>query len=134
MKSLFLLVSILLVSAPAFADDASRFPFAPAVDEFKGDALLDLRSMNETTAGEHGWVETDGKGGFLRGDGETLRFWAAGSFVLENRPWQPRPLWSEKTMPSLEKHARFLAKHGVNLARMHTSLNPDTKKNPDAKL
>jgi len=134
MKSLFLFVSTLLVSVSGFADDASRFPFAPAADEFKGDALLDLRSMNETTAGEHGWVKTDGKGGFLRGDGETLRFWAAGSFVLENRPWQPRPLWSEKTMPSLEKHARFLAKHGVNLARMHTSLNPDTKKKPDAKL
>ena len=116
-------------------DDATRFPFNPPKDEFKADALLDLRSLNEKVAGESGFVKTDGKGGFLRADGEPLRFWAVGTFVQENKPWTQRPLWfSEKTEPSLAKHARFLAKHGVNLARMHTSLNPDTKANKDAAL
>jgi hypothetical protein len=114
--------------------DSDRWPFAPAHDDFRTDALLDLRSLNEKTAGETGFVKTDGKGGFLRGDGQELRFWAVGSFVLEDRPWKPRPLWPEKTAPSLTAHARFLAKHGVNLARAHFSLNPDTKKNPTAKL
>src|SRR6186713_3176100 len=117
------------------AQDATHFAFDPPKDDFRADALLDLRSLNEKVAGEGGFVRTDGKGGFLRGDDEPLRFWAVGSFVQERRPWTQRPLWfSEKTEPSLAKHARFLAKHGVNLARMHTSLNPDTKANKDAKL
>ncbi|OAI57291.1 hypothetical protein AYO49_02335 [Verrucomicrobiaceae bacterium SCGC AG-212-N21] len=116
-------------------DEAARFPFDPPKDDFRPEALLDLRDLNEKVAGESGYVKTDGKGGLLRGDGEPLRFWAVGSFVQENKPWKERPLWfSEKTEPSLAKHARFLAKHGVNLARMHTSLNPDTKTDKEAKL
>lgn len=133
MKSHHLLL-LGIACAAAHAADVDRFPFAPAVDDFRPGALLDLRSLNEAAAGEHGWVTADGKGGFLRGDGQPLRFWAVGSFVQERKPWTPRPHWHEKTEPSLERHARFLAKHGVNLARMHTSLNPDTKARPDAKL
>lgn len=64
------------------AGEAGRFPFAPAVDDFNDTVLLDLRSLNEKAAGEHGWVRSDGKGGFVRGDGRPLRFWAVGSFVL----------------------------------------------------
>jgi hypothetical protein len=131
MKSTLLTFALLQCCLSAAED---RFPFSPEVDDFKDTALLDLRSLNETSAGEHGWVKTDGKGGFLRGDGQPLRFWAVGSFVQEKKPWTARPLWAEKKEPSLERHARFLAKHGVNLARMHTSLNPDTKAKPDAKL
>lgn len=135
--ALSLPLSLCLAASLAIAqdDDANRFPFDPKPDDFRPEALLDLRSLNEKEAGESGWVKGDGKGGFLRGDGQELRFWAVGSFVLESRPWQQRPLWpSEKTMPSLAKHARFLAKHGVNMIRMHTSLNPDTKANKEAKL
>src|SRR4051812_24268596 len=114
------LILLLLACRVAAQDDVTRFPFNPAKDEFKPDALLDLSSLNEKAAGEKGFVKTDGHGGFLRGDGEALRFWAVGSFVQEHRPWSQRPLWfSEKTEPSLARHARFLAKHGVNLARMH---------------
>jgi len=130
-----LINATIFLIAVAHADDTTHFAFDPKADDFKTDALLDLRSLNEAIAGVHGWVKTDGKGGFMRGDGEALRFWAVGSFVQENKPWVARPHWpSERTEPSLERHAKFLAKHGVNLARMHTSLNPDTKKKPDAKL
>jgi hypothetical protein len=128
-------LGLLAVALSVHAQDESRFAFEPAKDEFKPDALLDLRSLNEKVAGESGFVKSDGKGGFVRGDEEPLRFWAVGSFVQERKPWAQRPLWfSEKTEPSLARHARFLAKHGVNLARMHTSLNPDTKADKDAKL
>jgi hypothetical protein len=125
----FLAVSTIL------ADDSTRWAFDPKPDDFKPDALLDLRSLNEDIAGQSGFVRTDGEGNFVRGDGQPLRFWAVGSSAGMQRPWAPRPLWSEvKTAPSLECHARFLAKHGVNLARMHVSLNPNTKKNPGAQL
>src|SRR6187200_1081117 len=89
-----------LMAFAVHAQDTSRFPFDPPPDEFKPNALLDLRSLNEKIAGESGFVKTDGKGDFVRGDGAPLQFWAVGSFVQEKKPWVQRPLWfSEKTEP-----------------------------------
>ena len=82
-------------------------PFDPKPDKFGSEALLDLRSLNEKFAGEHGFISVK-DGNFIRtGDGQPLRFWAV------NGP--PHELKGE----SLQNCARMLAKHGVNMVRIH---------------
>jgi hypothetical protein len=93
-------------------DPAHAWDFRPEPDKFDPAAMLDLRSLNEKTAGEHGFIKLSPDGNsFLRGDGQPMRFWAAG----------------ERTAPGqklevLERQARFLAKRGVNLLRVFAML------------
>lgn len=96
--------------------------FAPARDAFSADALLDLRSLNERTAGDTGFVRVDANGDFVRGDGQPIRFWAVNSDVART-PFTARPL-GPKVAPDLARHARFLAKRGVNLVRQHRQISP----------
>jgi hypothetical protein len=86
--------------------------FTPARDSFDPAALLDLRSLNEDVAGEHGFIRlSDDGNSFVRGDGQPIRFWA----VDEGCPGE---------MDALIHHARFLAKRGVNICRLHTAMQP----------
>src|SRR5689334_11436238 len=79
------------------------FIFDPSVDAFTPDCAVDLRSLNEKFAGEHGFV-TVRDGEFVRTtDGVPLRFWAV------NGP--PHEL----TGAALRGSARLLAKYGVNM-------------------
>ena len=84
-----------------------QWSFEPGMDEFTPSAVLDLRSMNESVAGQSGYVRRAGdqSGKFVMGDGTPVRFWGAnisspGCDLL-----------------SLTTQARFLAKRGVNLVR-----------------
>ncbi len=80
-------------------------------DEFEAEPLLDLRHLNEEVAGESGFVGLSEDGmSFVRGDGEPIRFWAVNSSGRG---------WSDEQMA---EHARFLAKLGVNMARIGASL------------
>jgi hypothetical protein len=97
--------------------------FNPASDDFRPDALLDLRYLNEKTAGESGFIKADANGDFLLGNGKPVRFWCALTDVGHEKPFTPRPL-GRQTEPSLARHARFLAKRGVNMIRLHTALQP----------
>ncbi|WP_035609714.1 hypothetical protein [Haloferula sp. BvORR071] len=81
-------------------------PWMPPKDSFK-DALLDLRSLNEKFAGEKGGIGTKGADFVYKSTGEKVRFWAV------NGP--PPELQGE----DLAECARMLAKHGVNLVRIH---------------
>jgi hypothetical protein len=81
-------------------------PWMPANDPFKG-ALLDLRPLNEKVAGEKGGIGVKGPDFIYRKTGEKVRFWAV------NGP--PQDLHGEE----LAECARMLAKHGVNLVRLH---------------
>ncbi|HEY0457100.1 MAG TPA: hypothetical protein VGE41_12045 [Verrucomicrobiae bacterium] len=99
----------------AMAADAKRLadqnkgwlPFDPKADKFTPDAALDLRYLNEKFAGDHGFIGVK-DGNFIHTDtGEALRFWAV------NGP--PHEL----TGDSLRACARMLAKHGVNMVRIH---------------
>ena len=112
------------LGAAAQADAPSTWAFTPPRDEFSADSLLDLRSLNERTAGETGFVRIDARGDFIRGDGQPIRFWAVNSDVARG-PFVAKPL-GPKTAPDLARHARFLAKRGVNLVRQHRQISPPT--------
>jgi hypothetical protein len=77
---------------------------------FKDGSEIDLRSLNENVAGQHGFVRlSEDRQSFVRGDGQPLRFWAV------NADWTLSP-------DDLDKHARFLASLGVNMIRIHAVL------------
>jgi hypothetical protein len=104
-------------SAPAGTwPTKTTWAFKPRDDKFTDKALLDLRYLNEKTAGQSGFVRRTKDGnGFALGDGAPVRFWAVGSDVYRKNPAE------------MDKHARFLAKIGVNMVRMHASLYSKSK-------
>ncbi|MDQ8185732.1 hypothetical protein, partial [Pelagicoccus sp. SDUM812002] len=106
----------------AFSQDS--WAFEPEPDAFDAAASFDLRSLNEDEAGQSGWVEVDDAGDFVRGDGESIRFWAVNTDVSRQFPYQPRPGAGWSDAPDIDRHARWLAKRGVNLIRLHSHINP----------
>ena len=112
-------------AASGLAD--TTWAFAPEPDTFQPDALLDLRHLNEKIAGQTGWVRVGADGGFVRGDGQPLRFWAVNTDVGRD----PADAGA-KTGPDLARHARFFAKRGVNMVRLHRLLAPNLGATPDA--
>lgn len=113
-------------------DDDSTWAFDPPPDPFSPGALLDLRSLNEKVAGEHGFVRVGSDGGFVRGDGQPIRFWAVNSDVARE-PFVAAPL-GPKSAPDLARHACFLAKRGVNLVRQHRQISPNLGRDPGAAI
>jgi hypothetical protein len=107
----------LLLLAPARAQEGQElgtWAFSYP-DNTKPGAVLDLRFLNETTAGESGFVRLSPDGNsFVLGNGKPARFWACGSDIYRG------------TSEDMAKHARFLAKLGVNMVRLHTQIAPDT--------
>lgn len=116
-------IAILLAfsSAKAAVLDFYAFPTPPDFPDMEGKTFfswpssdtdsyaspdeLNLRFLNEDTAGENGWV-THADGRFLRGDGKPLRFWAVN--VTGASGYQ-----------TAFNQGRFLAKRGVNMVRVH---------------
>jgi len=98
------------VAAVTEATEKGRWAFRPRRDPFSPDALLDLRSLNEKVAGESGFVRRS-KGGnaFLLGNGKPARFWAVNDGAFKT---------------DLARHARFLAKRGINMVRFHNNVTP----------
>ncbi len=109
------------ISRPGQAASArasgDSWPFLTERDDFRPDALLDLRSLNEAVAGIRGFIRlSPDKSGFVRGDGTPERFWAVNTYVQH-----------DKSAGNLAHHARFLAKRGVNLVRLHGHLESHAK-------
>jgi hypothetical protein len=92
------------------ADDGF-FAWEPSVDPFSKEALLDLRYLNETTAGQGGHIVHNGND-FTLGNGKSVRFWGAN--VSANNAGQDRA--------SIDFMARKLAKLGVNMVRFHSAM------------
>jgi hypothetical protein len=91
--------------------------FRPARDTFRADSLLDLRKLNEKTAGQSGFIQlSPDKNGFARGDGVPIRFWAVNGHGER-----------DASPAELAHAARFLAKRGVNLVRMLEGVAPRAK-------
>ena len=94
------------------------WPFQPERDQFSPEALLDLRGLNEEVAGQHGFIRLSADGNeFVRGDGQSIRFWGGTDYVQ-------RLAYEKKDQTLLEHHARFLAKRGMNVVRLHGAIQP----------
>jgi hypothetical protein len=82
-------------------------------DDSRPGCLLDLRYLNEKTAGETGFVKLTPDGnGFALGNGKPVRFWSVVTDAYRLKP------------DEMAIHARFLAKIGVNMVRLHTQIAP----------
>ncbi|HYW95541.1 MAG TPA: hypothetical protein VE870_08145, partial [Bacteroidales bacterium] len=112
---IFTAASLLMFSC---SKTPQTFDFDYPIDNFTDDALLDLRYLNEDVAGEHGFITlSPDSNSFVRGDGEPVRFWSV------NEGGNARRLSDD----DMRRHARFLAKIGVNMVRFHGSVNPAGK-------
>ncbi|MFN3151553.1 hypothetical protein [Bremerella sp.] len=100
-----------LATAETPLDESNSWALSVPVDDFNDSALLDLRYLNETQSGENGFVRLSRDGnGFVRGDGEPVRFWIVGSDAHQFPP------------QDMDRHARWLAKLGVNMVRLHVTI------------
>jgi hypothetical protein len=95
--------------APKVAEsDAGWFAFDPKDDAFLATAGFDLRSLNEKEAGDDGFISVK-EGQFVHSrTGSAVRFWAVNG-----------PPDKMEDPAQLRRAARMLAKHGVNLVRVH---------------
>jgi len=90
--------------------DEGRWAFRPERDAFSPKALLDLRDLNDKFAGEHGFLTRSKDGNdFAFADGTRARFWALNDGAFDK---------------DLPRHARFLAKRGINMVRFHSNITP----------
>jgi len=80
------------------------FAWSPGRDPLDGTSPIDLRYLNDEVAGQRGFVRRDGER-FVDGDGRTIRFWMVQGGLGDNPEEYGR-------------HARRLAKYGVNAVRM----------------
>ncbi|MBI1332862.1 MAG: hypothetical protein GC165_08280 [Armatimonadetes bacterium] len=119
-----------MVIAALLFFQSNGFEFNPRPDTFSPSAVLDMRSLNEKEAGEHGYISVDKNGDFVRGDGEPIRFWAMDTVVGREKPWHARPRWTQQE-PDLKTHANFMAKRGINLVRFHAQIAPTDKQRID---
>ncbi len=80
---------------------------------------IDLRRLNEKVAGEHGWIRLSKDGNdFVRADGRRVQFWGThmANGVKYGKKGKPsRDNWS---MDDYRRHARWLARMGVNCVRL----------------
>jgi hypothetical protein len=99
------------VTAEKRMTEENSWAFAQPTDAFTGEALVDLRFLNEEKSGQSGFIRLSGDGNdFVRGDGQPIRFWIVGS---------NGHLFAQEEM---DRHTRWLAKIGVNMARLHVTV------------
>jgi hypothetical protein len=92
-------------------DESNSWAFAAPRDRFTDEALVDLRFLNEKKSGNHGFVGLSAdRNSFVRGDGQPLRFWIVGT---DGHRFEPE---------DMDRHARWLAKLGVNMTRLHVTV------------
>ena len=108
-KYLIIVIALVIATRLNAAENPDWFAFNPAPDSFT-DSPIDLRSLNEKFAGEHGVIAIKGDEFVHSANQEPVRFWAV------NGP--PQSANGEE----LKKVARRLAKYGVNLVRMHGAM------------
>ncbi len=95
--------------------DDGWFPFEPDLDQFTHgpgkEAILDLRYLNEKSAGDSGWVKAKGDD-FVDGKGKPVRFWAV-NWVRGT---------TSQSHEEIDYLAARMAKSGVNLVRFHQNI------------
>ena len=109
------LVSVLSLAgmSTALADKIPEGWFVwPAVEPVSGSAL-DVSAMNRVPAGAEGRIRVQ-DGQFVTPDGKRIRFWGANFSAEQNFP----------DAQHAKSFARWLAKSGVNIVRLHHMDNP----------
>ena len=115
MKRSLLTLFLASLFAHTYGQSPGTWPFAYP-DDSKPGSLLDLRWMNEKTAGESGFIHLSQDGrSFVKGDGTAIRFWPVCGYGYRLRP------------DEMKAQARFFAKMGINMVRIHGSLSPKGK-------
>lgn len=87
------------------------FPFEPDRDPYAGSAIS-MRHLNERFAGENGPIAAKGRDLVHSGTGQRVRFWAVNTGMDSVR----------KDRASVDEQARFWAKRGVNMVRVHGAI------------
>ncbi|HYE03926.1 MAG TPA: hypothetical protein VEL07_00285 [Planctomycetota bacterium] len=106
--------------ASGLAEDG-HWAFEPEADPY-GEAVLDLRHLNEREAGASGFVRRDGDR-LVRGDGAPLRLWTVQAYDSNCGDRY-----------AIDRTARMLAKRGVNCVRIQTPIDHDVTGVDAAKL
>lgn len=121
MRSLWFTLLLLFVS-PLSAQE-EWIPFQPGTDNY-APSPIDLRSLNEKFAGEHGFIQAKDGQFVSEKTGTPIRFWAvnSGGDIQTKSPEE------------IQKAARWLAKHGVNMIRAHGRVCDDTGEVSPAKI
>ncbi len=88
---------------PAGPDDWFRFAAGPDPDD--GTSLIDMSGLLEDQAGSHGPLKSV-EDRLVFEDGTPAKFWGVGAAPPESDE-------------AIARQARFFAKHGINLARIH---------------
>lgn len=84
------------------------FAFEPDRDPYTA-SPIDMRRLNEKSAGDGGFIQVK-NGSFVHGKtGQPVRFWGVNTNVE----------MAKMDSASVDAFARFLAKHGVNIVRLH---------------
>lgn len=117
-------VFLLLFSFAANCIPAQTWRVNYQPDTFDPNAMLDLRYLNETTAGQNGFIKlsADGKGFVTSNNNQPIRFWATNG---------ANGFTKNMTDAQLAQYARFLAKVGVNMIRYHGAI---FSKNPNGNI
>ena len=125
--------------SPTFrAGSPASWAFRYEEKVFGDEVVLDLRRLNEKQAGQSGFVRrSDDGNSFVLGDGTPVRFWGANIdtglyYGAGEISWSQDKDYAKLARRSfqpdiLRQHARWLAKMGVNLVRLHVSLAPKTR-------
>ena len=103
-------------------DGSMSWPFKPPKDEFREDAVFDLRRLNERESGEHGFIRLSEDGNsFVRGDGQPIRFWGLGTNLWLHKLTNHKKgdVSTRHSPEDMARHCRFAAKYGVNMMRVH---------------
>ena len=88
--------------------DPGFFPFEPDRDPYKP-SPMSMRGLSEAFAGENGWIQAKGSAFVHEKTGVPVRFWAVNTGMESVR----------KDRASVDEQARFWAKRGVNMVRIH---------------
>ena len=81
------------------------FTLMAGPDPFSEESIIDVSHLIEKPAGTHGFLTAPGKD-FVFEDGRVAKFWAINAGMVE-------------TPEAQQRQARFYAKHGINMIRLH---------------
>jgi hypothetical protein len=82
------------------------FPLRAGPDSFSNQSIIDMSSLNEDVAGSRGRIVRSGDQ-FVDASGNPIKFWGIGAAPAGT------------TAPIMQQQARWYAKHGINMVRLH---------------